>query len=395
MNTDLPSSTQNAPILVALIAAVWLVLSGIAEIPGEPWLGALVAVAIVGAALALRGQLNAHAARVRDHLDALERERRNHEDHLQRTRLGMQQLGDRAIPVWTRQVETAKSQMEIAITALTQHFSHIVDRLDTAAGFADGGNGRADSTIEDVFDSSERRLTGVAQALQAALEDKSTVLSHIRTLGTFTDELTAMAAEVASIADQTNLLALNAAIEAARAGEYGRGFAVVADEVRTLSARSGETGKRISQKAAVISEAIHTAVMTVEQSAERDSESVRKSQERISVVLSDFDSVTHKLADTANRLRDEHTTIKSDVGEALVQFQFQDRVGQLLAHIIDSLQNLRGALAHAQGLGPDEINSVLDNLARTYSTAEEVANHSGNRPAAAVNAGAADEITFF
>ncbi len=360
-----------------------------------PWRGGvsvLVALCLIVATVVFNVRARAQVQRLRDRFVELELERREHDHHLQRTRLGMQQLGDRAIPVWSRQVETAKTQMEVAITALTQHFSDIVDRLDAAAGFADGRGAPAAKSIEDVFESSERRLTGVAQALQAALEDKAVVVSHIRTLGTFTEELTTMASEVASIADQTNLLALNAAIEAARAGEYGRGFAVVADEVRTLSARSGATGKRISQKAALISEAIHTAVSTVEESAERDSDSVRKSQERIADVLSDFGSVTHRLANTANRLREEHTTIKQDVGEALVQFQFQDRVGQLLAHIIDSLQNLRAALAQSEGLGPEEIAAVLDTLARTYSTAEEVANHSGNRSAVGAHA---DEITFF
>jgi len=68
---------------------------------------------------------------------------------------------------------------------------------------------------------------------------------------------------IKDIADQTNLLALNAAIEAARAGEYGRGFAVVADEVRTLSERTSNSAKDITEllKAVQVSAGDAVAVM--------------------------------------------------------------------------------------------------------------------------------------
>ncbi len=203
-----------------------------------------------------------------------------------------------------------------------------------------------------------------------------------------------MAAEVASIADQTNLLALNAAIEAARAGDAGRGFAVVADEVRKLSNLSGETGKRISEKAVLISDAIKLAASTVEQSAERDEQFVSKSQTSIRNVITEFNSYAQDVIGIAQQLGVERMALKESVSEALVHFQFQDRAGQVLAHVISSMDELGRYAEEAQQIGAAEVTEILDNLAKVYSTSEELRNHYGKATPVASSTGT-DEITFF
>ena len=320
--------------------------------------------------------------------------RRADADQLNTLRLGLSHLGDRAVTVWVRQVRTAKEQMETAITALTQRFSDIVVRLESTVG-ANGGHGddAAPSAITTVFRTSDAKLTEVTHGLMSALAEKSEMLAKIQNLVSFANELTAMAADVASIADQTNLLALNAAIEAARVGDVGRGFAVVADEVRALSNRSGNTGKRISEKAAIISAAIKDAVSTVEKSAAHDANSVALSQANIKTVLSAFEQVTRGLTETANHLRTEHAIIKTNVAEALVHFQFQDRVNQLLDHLGNNFEDFRTRLAAIEGVSPEDISGLLDSLARTYTMAEEHANHDSK--SGAPRAAVATEITFF
>lgn len=79
---------------------------------------------------------------------------------------------------------------------------------------------------------------------------------------------------IEKITSQTNLLALNASIEAARAGEAGKGFAVVADEIRNLSEGTKDS-----------STSIMTALINLESTSERMTESISKTLDIINNTL--------------------------------------------------------------------------------------------------------------
>ncbi len=309
-------------------------------------------------------------------------------------------LGTAVAPVWAKHIETSRHQMEVAITGLSGRFSGIVDQLEAAvqasnqAAASMQGNQHG---VGAVFAESERRLGKVVELLESALRNKESMLNEVRNLVQFIDELTRMAADVASIADQTNLLALNAAIEAARAGEAGRGFAVVADEVRKLSGSSGETGRRISEKVALISTAISSTFDAAERTAQEDARSIADSESAIHTVLGEFKGVTDGLAQSAALLRESSAGIKAEIAQSLVELQFQDRVSQILSHVRDSIADLPESLeasAHTfrdtGSLQPIDTSRVLADLERSYATAEERGNHHGGGAG-----GQGTEITFF
>ena len=79
---------------------------------------------------------------------------------------------------------------------------------------------------------------------------------------------------IEKITSQTNLLALNASIEAARAGEAGKGFAVVADEIRNLSEGTKDS-----------STSIMTALINLEETSDRMTESISKTLDIINSTL--------------------------------------------------------------------------------------------------------------
>lgn len=314
-------------------------------------------------------------------------------DRIENYLFSLDEFGNKVTPIWSAQVDSSRIQMQEAVGALAERFAGIVANLDSALGSSQavlsGGDG-------GVFDSSRQRLGEVVICLESALQDKHRMLEEIRTLVGFIEEMKAMSVEVARIADQTNLLALNAAIEAARAGEAGRGFAVVADEVRKLSNLSGETGKRIGQKVEQVNSAISSAFSVAEETARHEAGAAADANSKIQSVLEELHTIFDNLRDSADMLGDAAGGIKQEVAESIVQFQFQDRIGQTLEHIRDSIQGFSGHLSLSKCEGPQKLKpidtaEILASLQSTYTMQEEHQTHGTGRAAKVQET----EITFF
>ncbi len=311
-------------------------------------------------------------------------------------------FGDEVAPVWSRHIESSREQMDTAISGLSERFAHIVDSLDAAVHAAS----LEAATLEDgdkglvaVFNRAERDLGAVIASQNAAVSGMQAMLEKVEGLDRFTQELQDMAQDVAKIAQQSNLLSLNAAIEAARAGDLGRGFAVVAKEFRMLSNLSGDTGRNIAAKVGVISSAIADASSMVRESVEQRDGRVQASTSTISTVLQDFRSVTDALQRSSGLLKDESMSIQNEIGQALVQLQFQDRVSQIMGHVKSNIEQLPVFLHshHDRYLQSGVLESLdpevlLGALKKTYVMADQHAIHGG---AMVSQASSDNEIRFF
>jgi methyl-accepting chemotaxis protein len=300
-------------------------------------------------------------------------------------------LVSESLPIWAKQIESARKQTETAVVALSARFEGIVNRLDRALGTA-GSDGGTRAIAEDAAEG-ERHLAEVIQALKLIQQSRDALAQDIRALVSHAEELRKMSSDVESIAFQTNMLALNAAIEAAHAGAVGKGFAVVAQEVRALSEAARNTGKRISGTVGLINTALVKIGTENEKVSSRDQQAVADSQEHIRTVLERFNQRTTGLADAARQAQRASESIKDEVCESLVQLQFQDRVGQIMQHVVDSMRQVETLPVTADQSGDvqEHVQRHMDQMARTYTTDEQRRLHRGLEGQKA----APQEVTFF
>ena len=309
-------------------------------------------------------------------------------------------LGQSLAPIWARQIDTVRSQAEGAIGSLSVQFAGIAQQLDEAirlAGRAAGYREDGAPSVANVFEASESALLGVVDTLRKVLEEKTALMRDLHGLVGFTAELEQMAQDVARVAAQTNLLALNAAIEAARAGEQGRGFAVVADEVRQLSKLSGETGARIGEKVQAVNAAINTAFNAGETSAERDGQAVSTAETTIEAVLNDLRAMADGMSEAGESLARTSAAIQGQVSDAIVQLQFQDRTGQILSHVGESIQTTAATLQASSQAYRDQrrltelrVDDLVAQLEVSYAMEDERSAHAGRQQDSS-----GGDITFF
>ncbi len=291
------------------------------------------------------------------------------------------------LPVVSAQLRDANRQVEQAVAKVGANFERMVERAREGANEASrilgaAGESASGSTapgIDGLLSSSRTTLEDllarivrdgeVCQALTGRMDSVERHMGHI----------VKALADVDRISFGNTILALNAKIEAAHMGERGQGFELVAQELWMQSRRSERITEGIRTTIVGLAGDAKAAMAEVGGMACADRARIRALERQVQDALGRLERAHRDMQTSLAEGSERNEALAAEIAGAVETMQFQDRVSQQIAHIVEALESMQAAVAAPlESLGGDpqaRCSAAASLLAGSYTMQGERSVH--------------------
>lgn len=309
-------------------------------------------------------------------------------------RHGAEVMVSQVVPVWSRQMELTRDVSSEGLAGILNAFSEISGALSTLTDLLGAQSVTAEPGAVDAAVRHESVALDVLKASSArAFAERDTAVAELVRCTDGMLQLKQQAKLARELARHTRLVAFNASIEAQRVGagsapagassgsagaKAGGGQQAVAGEVRMLAARMAETAERIERLIAEMEGPLVKARRIAEIGDSTDEEL------RMEIDLSARAALQALLASLGTALQSSEAvqqatdTLRSQLEESFVHFQFGDRVSQMLSIVGNDMTNFVQWVAQHPRATQSDAAAWLQALEQSYTMEEQRSGHHGN-----------------
>jgi methyl-accepting chemotaxis protein len=288
-------------------------------------------------------------------------------------------LVQEVLPVWKRQVESAREHAEKSTGSILEAFASIDHQLDEAVRLTEQSSADlSQNSVAELIADNDEALTALLIPLRRAVAERDAALDQIEKIGSAVDDLRQCAVRVKQLARRTNMVALNASVEATRVGELGAGFAVVASEVRALAQQSTDDASLMLTRTTQLEEQLAGQRLAASIKDSSDAELKAQAEAAARGAIGGLVKSVGEVKRSTQGLKQASASVRSEVERVLMGFQSQDRLSQMLAGITTDMQRLSDWLVDDGDLGAAQAADWLARLEASYTMDEQRNQHHGN-----------------
>lgn len=255
----------------------------------------------------------------------------------------------------SEQLKQTSKQIEDSVVGVCDSFQGIATRaratVARANGFLgqDGQSTPGKLSFERLIQDCGGTLVNIMNTTAEAGDISRRAIERIGQMDKASHEISDALGKLNEIAKGNRMLALNARIEAAHAGSEGAGFAVVAVELASQTVKSLVVTAHVGELAVSLRALAESTVEDLRRMNDKDSQRVEQCRREVDASLRDLQAAHGEMAEMLSGMTTEGALLATDIGAAVRGMQFQDRVAQRIAHVVEDLETIRTRMASHAG----------------------------------------------
>jgi methyl-accepting chemotaxis protein len=301
-------------------------------------------------------------------------------------RVGAEVMVAEVVPVWSRQMDVTRDVASEGLARILESFSQMSDGIGALAQAMESFQLSAEpGAVDQAVRRESAALDALTAASRRAFDERDAAVAELGRCNTAMNRLQQLAKQAREIARHTRLVAFNASIEANRnrggggpVGGTEGGAQAVALELRTLAGRMAETGEQVER-------VVHELQATLTP-ARRDGEVGDTSAEelRLEIDLHARQALAALLGAVGAQLQTDASLqqtsqmLRAQLDEAFVNFQFGDRVSQMLSIVGNDMSRFAQWVAENPRATHSDAAEWLAALEASYTMDEQRSTHHGN-----------------
>jgi len=287
------------------------------------------------------------------------------------------------------QLRQTSAQIEDSVVGVCKSFQGIADRARATVARTTGFLGRegdqnADKpSFDALLKACGATMLDIMSANAEANETSNRAVARIGEMDKASQQISIQLRQLEDISKGNKILALNARIEAAHSGEHGTGFAAVAVELASQTEKSRDVTNHVGDLVGNLRALAQVTLDDLRRMHDREQERAVQCKREVDKALHDLHVAHDEMKAMLSGMTEDGVLLANDIGGAVRGLQFQDRIAQRIAHVVEDLDTVRQRLKqHFGNVSLPEAAADEGFSAYTMQEEREVAGLHGDEAAA-------------